>query len=188
MSTNSNSRSNPNVLITGTPGTGKTSLSEQVAEALSMKHVDVGALIKEKNLHDGKDTEFDAFILNEDKVCDELEDTMMQGNNIVDFHTCDFFPERWFDMVVVLRTDNEVLYPRLESRGYAPNKLSENIECEILQVVLDQAMESYKPEIVLELTSNTVEDMEANALKISNWVKQWRSQSRADRSDSMMEG
>lgn len=41
---------------------------------------------------------------------------MSKGGNIVDFHSCDFFPERWFDLVVVLLTDNTVLYPRLEAR------------------------------------------------------------------------
>ncbi len=51
-----------------------------------------------------------------DQVCDELEDMLLQGGNVVDFHTCDFFPERWFQLVVVLRADNAVLYPRLEKR------------------------------------------------------------------------
>lgn len=50
------------------------------------------------------------------KVCDMMEDQMAKGGNIVAFHSCDFFPERWFDLVVVLRTDNEILYPRLEKR------------------------------------------------------------------------
>jgi len=45
-----------------------------------------------------------------------MEDMMSAGGNIVDFHSCDFFPERWFDLVVVLRTYNEILYPRLEKR------------------------------------------------------------------------
>ena len=50
------------------------------------------------------------------KVCDELEDVMEEGGNIVDYHGCDFFPERWFDLVVVLQTDNTVLYDRLSKR------------------------------------------------------------------------
>jgi adenylate kinase len=111
-------------------------------------HVNVGDLVKSKNLHGGKheDAEFDCFVLDEDMVCDELEDQMQEGGNvsfayltalfrwrgsypqstfqIVDFHTCDFFPERWFDLVVVLRTDNSILYPRLESRGYSQKKVS----------------------------------------------------------------
>lgn len=41
---------------------------------------------------------------------------MEEGGNIVDYHGCDFFPERWFDCVVVLQTDNTILYDRLSRR------------------------------------------------------------------------
>ena len=41
---------------------------------------------------------------------------MSEGGNIVDYHGCEFFPERWFDIVFVLRTDNTLLYNRLEKR------------------------------------------------------------------------
>ncbi len=58
-------------------------------------HVNVSELVKIKNLHGGKDDEYDCFVLDEDKICDELEDQMCQGGNVVDFHTCDFFPERY---------------------------------------------------------------------------------------------
>jgi len=50
------------------------------------------------------------------QVVDELEDVASKGGNIVDFHSCDLFPERWFDLVLVLRTDITVLYDRLEKR------------------------------------------------------------------------
>ena len=50
------------------------------------------------------------------KVIDELEGQMSEGGNIVDYHSCDFFPERWFSIVFVLRTDNTLLYERLEQR------------------------------------------------------------------------
>ena len=49
-------------------------------------------------------------------MCDALEDQLALGGNIVDYHSCDFFPERWFDLVVVLQTDNTILYERLEKR------------------------------------------------------------------------
>ena len=50
------------------------------------------------------------------QVCDSLEATMAAGGNVVDYHGCDFFPERWFDLVIVLQTDNTVLWNRLEKR------------------------------------------------------------------------
>jgi len=38
-------RSYPNILITGTPGTGKTCTSELVAEMTGFKHINVGSLV-----------------------------------------------------------------------------------------------------------------------------------------------
>jgi adenylate kinase len=61
-------RTLPNILITGTPGTGKTTLSKNVAETAGLNHIEVGQLVKDKSLHDGWDEEFQSYILNEDKV------------------------------------------------------------------------------------------------------------------------
>lgn len=41
---------------------------------------------------------------------------MPNGGHIVDFHSCELFPERWFDLIVVLNTNNTTLYDRLEKR------------------------------------------------------------------------
>ena len=92
---------------------------------------------------------------------------------IIDFHSCDFFPERWFDLVLVLRADTDKIYDRLTERGYSEKKRSENIECEIMQVVLQEAKESYDENIVHEAPSNTLQDMESNIERIDQWCKQW---------------
>ncbi|XLS47273.1 hypothetical protein HN51_021631 [Arachis hypogaea] len=84
-------RKRPNILVTGTPGTGKTTTCTALAEAIQLRHINVG-----------------------DLVCDELEDQMEEGENIVDYHG-----------------------------GYNESKLSNNIECEIFQVLLEEAKESY---------------------------------------------
>ncbi|KAL7115694.1 hypothetical protein ACP275_04G197900 [Erythranthe tilingii] len=166
-------RERPNILITGTPGTGKSTTSVALAEAANLRHINIGDLVKEKSLHDGWDDEFDCYIINEDLVCDELEDLMEQGGNIVDHHGCDFFPERWFDYVVVLQTDNSVLYDRLTKRGYEGKKLSNNIECEIFQVLLEEARDSYKEDIVVALKSDSIDDIDTNVSTLSDWVRNW---------------
>eukprot|EP01132_Coremiostelium_polycephalum_P006655 gene6655-8234_t len=167
------SRSKPNILITGTPGTGKSSLSEVLASSHQMKHLDIGVLVKEKELHDGWDSEFQCWILDEDKVCDELEDTMNLGGCIVDHHGCDWFPERWFDLVIVLRTEPKTLFERLTKRNYSELKITNNLDCEILQVILEEAIASYKSEIIMELQSNTLEDNEQNQNVVSEWIEKW---------------
>ncbi|CAD7670359.1 unnamed protein product [Nyctereutes procyonoides] len=79
---------------------------------------------------------------------------MSEGGVIVDYHGCDFFPERWSHIVFVLQADNSVLYKRLETRGYNEKKLKDNIQCEIFQVLYEEALASYKEEIVHQLPSN----------------------------------
>jgi adenylate kinase len=58
----------PNVLVTGTPGTGKTTTCELVASAAGLRHLNVGELVKSQQLHSGWDEEFESWIIDEDKV------------------------------------------------------------------------------------------------------------------------
>jgi broad-specificity NMP kinase len=159
----------PNILVTGTPGTGKTTLCELIAAETGMTHINCGEWVRDRGLHDGHLAEVDAFDLNEDKLLDAMEDTMVAGGVVVDFHSCDFFPERWFQLVIVLRCNNTMLFDRLKARAYADAKIRENIECEIMQVVLEEARESYKPEIVVEWRSEGLEDMDTNAERAAQW-------------------
>lgn len=103
-----------------------------------------------------------------------MENVMSEGGKIVDYHGADFFPERWFDIVFVLRTDNTILYDRLVERGYTGKKLEDNIDCEIFQTILEEAKASYRTEIVHELTSNTMEQVIDNINRICQWIEQWK--------------
>jgi adenylate kinase len=167
------SRKKPNILITGTPGTGKTTTCSALAEATQLRHVSIGDLVKHKNLHDGWDDNLECYVINEDLVCDELENMMEEGGNVVDHHGCDFFPERWFDRIVVLQTENSILYDRLSRRGYTGAKLSNNIECEIFQVLLEEAKDSYSEDIVVALKSDTIDDVSANVSTLTEWIMRW---------------
>lgn len=43
-----------------------------------------------------------------------------------------------------------------------------------MEVVLDEARSSYAPEIVIELKSETTEDLESNVERIVKWIKAWQ--------------
>lgn len=45
---------------------------------------------------------------------------------------------------------------------------------EIMGVVLDEAREAYAEELVVELQSETVEDMENNVARIVQWIENWQ--------------
>ena len=110
----------PNILICGTPGCGKTSLCELVASRIPpLRHVNVGELVASRGFHAGCDVVHGALLIDEaseDKIVDELEASMSVGGVVLEHHTTDFFPERWFDLIIVLRSDNTVLFDRLTQR------------------------------------------------------------------------
>jgi adenylate kinase len=103
-----------------------------------------------------------------------MEPMLAPGGIVVDFHSCDFFPERWFDLVLVLRSTTENIFDRLTTRGYNETKLNENVEAEIMQVVLEEAKESYEDDIVHECRSDCVEDMEQNVERVKGWIEAWK--------------
>lgn len=45
-----------------------------------------------------------------------------------------------------------------------------------MQTVLEEARSSYAEEIVVELNSETPEEMESNVERIVQWVENWRQQ------------
>jgi adenylate kinase len=177
----STGRRRPNVLITGTPGTGKTTLASLIAERLgehAAQHINVGEVAQLHKCYEGRDLELDTNILDEEKLLDYLETVFEEAEAdslscIADFHVCEIFPERWFDLVLVLRTRTDVLYDRLQARRYNDRKRDENMQSEIMQVILEEAKEAYDPEIVYEVPSNNLDEMESNAKRVLDWIIQW---------------
>ena len=165
----------PNILITGTPGTGKTTFAALLAHQLNLSlasmgvpenvrfnHVELGKVITANQLYDEWDSAMNCSVFNEDKVLDFIEPAMNAGGVVLDFHGSDFFPERYFDFVFVLRTENQILYERLKSRNYSEEKIRGNLDCEIFEECKQEALESYNSSIVFELLNNVEEDMNKN--------------------------
>ncbi|KAF7562572.1 hypothetical protein G7046_g1554 [Stylonectria norvegica] len=177
-------RQSPNIVVTGTPGVGKTTHCEILAERTGLRHVSVNQVVKDKECHEGWSDEYHSWIVDDDKMektlmqrrqlLDAIEADVQAGGCIIDWHACDLFPLSWIDLVVVLRVDSTTLYDRLTARNYPEAKLQENIDSEIMEVLLQEARDAFDPEIVIELTSNTSDEMETNVDRIESWLKQWK--------------
>ncbi len=61
-------RTAPNIIITGTPGVGKTSHAEVLAQRTGMRHLSINQVVKERECHDGWDAEYQSWVVDEDKV------------------------------------------------------------------------------------------------------------------------
>ncbi|CAA6655521.1 unnamed protein product [Spirodela intermedia] len=89
---------------------------------------------------------------------------MEEGGNIVDYHGCDFFPSAGL---------TALLSSKLTTPGYTGLKLTNNIECEIFQVLLEEAKGSYRGDIVMAMKSDSVEDISRNVSTLTGWVNSW---------------
>ena len=117
MPEESNERSHPNILITGTPGVGKTATATLIAETLQLTHFNIGEIIQKEKFTREYDENLQTHIVDEDALLDHLEvefenernrqeDEEGLGGVVADYHSCEMFPERWFDLIVLLRTNN----------------------------------------------------------------------------------
>jgi adenylate kinase len=178
-------RLNPNIIITGTPGTGKSTHAQHLrdlmhdaseGDTIPLEIFHISDLVKTANLHQGSDAEWSTLLVDEDKLLDHLEPRALAetGGCVFDWHCCDLFPERWIDLVIVLRCNHTLLWDRLQGRGYALNKIQENNQAEIMQVVLDEARAAYAEEKVVVLDSESVEQIEANVERIAEWMRKWK--------------
>ena len=61
-------RKDPNIVITGTPGVGKTIHCELLAQNTDLKHLSINKVVRERECHDGWDEELKSWIIDEDKV------------------------------------------------------------------------------------------------------------------------
>jgi adenylate kinase len=61
-------RTEPNIVITGTPGVGKTNHCTLLAGNTGLRHVSINEVVKERGCHEGWDEGFQSWIVDEDKV------------------------------------------------------------------------------------------------------------------------
>jgi adenylate kinase len=61
-------RTNPNIIITGTPGVGKSSHAELLAQNTGLKHLAINKIAEEQDCYDGRDEELQTWIVDEDKA------------------------------------------------------------------------------------------------------------------------
>jgi adenylate kinase len=140
------------ICVTGTPGSGKTFYAKKIADALSFKYVDVKEVIK-KNKLDGKfDKKRDCNIIDTKKLNEVL--IKLKGDVVIDSHLSHYLLPKFVDYVVVVKCELKELKKRLEERGYSNNKIRENLDCEIFDICLTEAMESGHEVFIIENEEN----------------------------------
>jgi adenylate kinase len=131
------------VVVTGTPGTGKTTATEHVETDLDVVHLN--DLIREEGLDEGEDPERGSLIADIDALQERLAD---RDDVLIESHLAHHLDA---DRVIVLRCHPRQLRERLLDRGEDGAKAAENAEAEALDVVLSEAVNEHGIENVYEI-------------------------------------
>jgi adenylate kinase len=185
------------ILITGTPGVGKTLISSHLAKEMNAIHIDLAEIVKQERLVSGIDEERKTLIANKQKLSNRVQKVIEQQkdkNIIVDGHfATDILPSKDVTKVFVLRRHPQELKQMMEKRGFKNSKLWENLAAEILDVCLYDAVKAcgIKKVCEIDVTWKNVKDVvdeivsilngkKACMIKIVDWLGQLEQEKRLD--------
>ena len=146
------------VALTGTPGTGKTTLFRKVLETVEFPHcsfsgIDLNSFIKEHGLVTGEDAKRDSHNVDIEKMKELIHEQFGKKTNSTDSETKMPQPTLTLveghlshligpDLCLLLRCSPSLLRERLNTRGYRKEKIRENIEAEALNIIRDEYLET----------------------------------------------
>lgn len=161
------------VVLTGVPGVGKTTVAEMLAERLGGTHIDLSNLAQTEGLVTGWDEERGTAVADLRGVRGRLMEIHGSSEEplIIEGHfAADIVPPEAASFIFVLRRAPWRLREELEARGYTPEKVRENVEAELLDVCLVEALEAHGPERVCEIdtTNWTPEEIVKEILSVIN--------------------
>ena len=169
--------------LTGTPGTGKTSVSKLLEKRRGWKVVYLNDLIKEEHLYSEVDEERDSVIADMELIRERLsgileeekgqhaEKAKVNGEEkenitIIESHLAHYIT----GIVIVLRAYPPELKKRLEKRGYSEEKINENAEAESIDLILAEAFEWCKKVFEVNTTGRTAEETLGDVEKIIDYI------------------
>jgi adenylate kinase len=141
------------VLITGTPGVGKTALAKNFSRKSGFKLIELSLLVRKERLYTRFDRTRETYVVDEGRLRKRLEALSRSSERMVlPTHLVGgFLPKASVKLALVLRLDPVVLYKRLRARGWTKRKAWENTEAEILDVSLQETQSLLGPTKVYEI-------------------------------------
>ena len=143
------------VIISGTPGTGKSYVANILVKKLGFKHIDWHKLIKKnKKISLGYNHKKQCYDLDIKELSKEIKRIITKDPDnlfIFDSHIAHLLPKRMIYLAIITKcSDLKKLKKRLEERNYSKSKVKENLECEIFEVCYDEVIEKGLEVIVFD--------------------------------------
>lgn len=145
------------IIVTGIPGTGKTTLAKKLSKKLDFHYLDANEIIKEYDISEGYDKKRDTNIIDTKKLnlalIKEINNhKKIENGIIIDSHLSHYLPKRHVDVCIVTKCDLKELENRLRNKKYSKSKIRENMDAEIFDICLSEAKERGHKVLVVDTT------------------------------------
>lgn len=147
------------IAITGTPGTGKTSIGNILREK-GFSVIDFNKLAEEKDFIKGFDKKRQSKIVDIKKVDNYIKNHFKEDKLIfIDGHLSHLI--KCVDYIILLRRHPKKLIENLQNKSWSKDKIKENIEAEILDIILCEVIDLHGRDSIFEIdtTEKTVQDV-----------------------------
>ena len=132
------------ILITGTPGVGKSILASKLSKKLDCQQVDISTLVRTKELYTRVDKKRRTLVADERRLTSAVSKIIHENKNrclVISTHFLGgYLPTRQVKYCFVLRLHPEKLRERLALRRWSPSKIRENVEAELIGVCQFEAV------------------------------------------------
>ena len=142
------------ILVTGTPGAGKTAVSRLLAKAVQARYVSLAALVERREIDYMYDRHRRTRVVSLKMVGSSLSSLAMRSERglVIDSHlTFELVPPLRLERTFVLRCYPPVLEQRLERKHWSKRKIRENLLAEILDICLWDAVHEYGWKKIFEI-------------------------------------
>jgi adenylate kinase len=147
------------ICITGTPGTGKSTLAVKLSNKLGYPVLDVKNFIKKKKLAKSYDKKRKCDIVDEKllskEILNELKEVKKEHNPegiIIDSHMSHYLPKSKVTLCIVTKASLKVISNRLKKRRYNKQKIKDNLEAEIFDTCYEEAKQLKHTILVIDTT------------------------------------
>ncbi|NIM45183.1 MAG: AAA family ATPase [Nitrososphaeria archaeon] len=156
------------IVVTGTPGTGKSSFALRLSELLSYECIDLNDFLIVEGCISDYDAKRESHVVDLVKGERLVKSSFESGDYILESHIAHLIvPKDMVSTCFVLRSSPYVLMKRLEARGFSRGKVMENCAAEILDTILGEVIKRYGKDLISELdTSGDLEDLVEEAIKV----------------------
>ena len=151
------------IAITGTPGVGKTTIVELLSDA-NFTIISVKDLAKQYGCEGDFDEATQSMDIDIHRLAEQFE-TDSLGDTIVDGHLSHLLD---VDAIIILRCKPTLLKERLAKRGYSKQKITANVEWEMIAGTWSELLE-----FELELPVLEVDATEIAASTLSAEILEW---------------